>query len=540
MDNPSFIAPVFDSGLSDDGAEGSVAGALTEQLAELQDRNGYLAESLEDVRRMLAFEDHGWMKVFGGTDGTEGLGLDDVKGASEDIRSLLVGGGLMKRGCDLTIGYVMSRGVNIEGTKSSSKRGAKSAAYRFFTDPVNQESVFSFSARGEMQRARFSDGVFLTICDNATKVVRRFPLSEVSDIRVDKDFPEEIIAYQRTWTPDTSKPEMVQKRWYYLNGYRGNRQSSITVGGETVPVAQGQVVIHKRFNRQVGWPLGIPDALAAIAVYKAYMEFVKYGKVVSESLARIVYRVINKSAKQSQNAAAKVAGATVHGGTATLGPDQDIQAINTAGKGYDFRSGDPLAALIASALNVSKTELLSDSAAAGSSYGAAAALAPSVTNAMRFEQEEWGEFYVELFDWATGSRVEVTWPPIVEPDPYRSVQALGLPWMWGLLHPDEIRPELLEALKITAKHDKAPEGVMIPNNVNSLPRDDVDTDASEVPTQAGSPTQGRANGTGGDPNAGSDLRTDNRVSEFMASMAEDRMRELVERFEAAVTRLDEK
>lgn len=507
--------------------------AIEEQFEALRNENEDLRESLDNVRRSLAFEDRGWTLITGvlGNDHSEGLTLDEVKDISETIRPYVVGGSLMQRGANLRRGYVWAKGIHIEGVEPSKKAGAPSRLRRFYERQVNQDNLFGASAHSEMERCAYTDGVRIALCYTALDEVRSFPLEQVSDIRFNPDFPDEIWAIQRTWpAPESGK---VRKEWFYTNKFTGARQQSLTVNNERVPVAANVTAVVKRFNRQTGWPMGLPDSIAALPWYEAYSEIMRYGRVVNEALSKMLYKITTKSGKAATATSTKVKNATGHGQTAVMTDGQDLQAINTAGKGYDFTSARPVAAMMAAALDVPNIELLSDSAAAGSSYGAAQSLTPSTINAMRFRQDEWVEFFQEVFK-AFGIDVPKMWfDPIQEPDPYREMQRSIIAWGTGLLHADEGRSNILDILDVAPLHDKAPEGVMLPNNTASLPRKDVDTDMN---TQAASPDQGRGNDTGGNDVGANDMRTD-ILSNALTQMRMDEMRELVERFEATAIAL---
>ena len=100
---------------------------------------------------------------------------------------------------------------------------------------------------------------------------------------------------------------------------------------------------------------------------------------------------------------------------------------------------------------------------------------------------------------------------IEEVDLYRKGQMLVMALNTGLFHQDEIRPALARINGIALKHESAPAGYMDPNNIDSLPRKDVDQDGSGSSTgpQAASGNQGVSDGTGGQSSTQrNDTRTD--------------------------------
>lgn len=511
--------------------ENPLAAAAT-QMEQLAQENAELRESLDDVKRSLAFEDRGWRLIGGvlGGDHSEGLLLEDVKEISDTIRPYIIGGSLVQRASNLRRGYVWSKGFHIDvPARDASRTGRPPREVRFMENQRNIDCLNSASAHSLLERAAFTDGNIIALCFTALDEVRTFPLAQVSAIRFNPDFPDEVWAVQRTWPG--GNPEKPRVEWYYTNKHVGRRAASIEEGGIRHPVAQDVTAVFRAFNRQSGWPMGVPDATAMLPWYEAYSEIMRYGRVVNEALAKMLYKVVAKSAKAANGAAVKVADTTVHGGTAALVEGMDLQAISTAGKGYDFTSARPVAAMMAAAVDVPNIELLADSSAAGSSYGAAQSLTPSTINAMRFRQDEWVEFYSEVFR-VFGLTVPKMWfDPIQEPDPYREAQRAMILWGSGTVHPDEMRGLTLDILDIPALHNEVPEGILIPNNEASLSRKDIDTD---TPTQAASPDQGQGNGTGGVV-SNNDMRSDTLSNTLIAnSMLEERIAELRELAESII------
>lgn len=500
--------------------------AVAAQMENLAAENESLRESLEDVKRSLAFEDRGWRLIGGvlGGDHTEGLRLEDVREISETIRPYVIGGSLVQRASNLRRGYVWSKGFHIDvPPRDPSRTGRPPREVRFMENQRNVDCLFSASAHSLLERAAFTDGNLIALCFTALDEVRTFPLSQVTAIRFNPDFPDEVWAVQRTWPGDD--PAQPSVMWYYTNKFTGRRAASIEEGGVRQPVAQDVTAVFRAFNRQTGWPMGVPDATAMLPWYEAYSEIMRYGRVVNEALSKMLYKLVAKTAKSANNAAVKVADSTVHGGTAALVEGMDLQALSTAGKGYDFTSARPVAAMMAAAVDVPNIELLADSSAAGSSYGAAQSLTPSTINAMRFRQDEWIEFYAEIFRVFGMTPPKMWFDPIEEPDPYREAQRAMILWGSGLIHPDEMRGLALDILDIPALRTNPPQGVLTPNNAASLARRDLDTD---TPVQAASPDQGQGNGTGGMV-SNNDMRSDVLSNSLIANaMLEERISELRE------------
>src|SRR5690606_4071504 len=137
-------------------------------------------------------------------------------------------------------------------------------------------------------------------------------------------------------------------------------------------------IVDLRASRQPGHVLGVPDGLAGMHWAEAYAETLRNGMVVVESLARILFRVTNKTKQGVQSTGVKIANSGgVMGGTASMAEGQELTAVSTAGRSYAFSENRPIAAMAAAAWNVSLPDLLADVSASGSSYGSAQAIQPS-------------------------------------------------------------------------------------------------------------------------------------------------------------------
>jgi hypothetical protein len=508
--------------LQEDAEGATPQGFLELRIRALEGQNEALKESLSDVKAQFALEDRGWTLIAGITAGErlEGLDLSEVQDISEVIRPHVVGDGLTKRGVDLHSGYVWSKGMNIEGTsREAGKRGASSNLQAFYRNPVNQDSLFSATAHQELQKARYTDGNVLLSVNVADKEVRRIPFNQIVALKVNPEFPEEVWAYLRKWDPQDGRTDKIQRRWYYTNRFTGKKTKTITTNGDTVPVAD-EVIVDRRFNRQIGWPLGIPDAVAAMPWIAAYEEIMQYGRVVNESLAKILYKVISKTKAGATTAAVKVSGIGGHGTTASMLEGQDVSAVSTAGKGYDFITARPVAAMAAAALNVPNIEFLSDSSAAGSSYGAAQSLSPATKNAMRLMQSQWIELYQEILALLNISTPRIWFESLDDADLYREMQATTLGAV--ALEDEEYRGKVLDLLNIPGDPAKIPDILKFR------------TAAADPAAQQAAPDQGSSNGTGGGGQGANDQRSDT-IEALRRQMADE---DILRRWESVVERLE--
>lgn len=497
----------------------AVSSAINPYIAE----NELLKESIDEVRAMFSYEDRGWSAISGLNQGDRqrGLSLGDVHKISENARARVAGSSLVKRAADLHTGYVFaSAGPEIDNTiREPGKGGRPPGEVSFYENPINQESIFSGAAKRELQYARFSDGNVIAFCDTSKKLVRRVPISEISNVLVNPEYPEEIWAWLREWDQVTPLGQSrTVRRWAYTNRFSGTRQQSISVEGKAIPVLKNVTAVDLRANRQIGYTFGVPDATAGLHWVQAYGEVLRYGQIVDESLAKIVYKVVQKTKGGAQNVGVKMSTGGA-GQTAVVGEGQDIQLVNSSQRGFDFTNARPLAAMAAAAWNVSNIDLLSDSSAAGSSYGAAQSLTPGMQNAMSAMRDEWTQFFQDVFQACGFDRPGLHWPAMEKPDAYRMAQEVTL--YSPALTDEEYRGIVLDRLDIPGDASEIPPTLKA---------------RSDAAKQAASPDQGVTNGTGGqDSGSLNDQRSDTIGEALKQVQKEDFLRELtglVERMEA--------
>ena len=480
---------------------------------------------MADVRARLQYEDQGW-KLIGdwvSGDHLEGLDLEEVQMIAEKLAPRVASGSLFKRAVDVHVGWSLGRGMFVSGTERPKGAGKTPGPRKFFTRPANQEAIFSTSAYTELQKGRFIEGNVLVACNTEKKTVHRIPFNQITGVKVDPDFPENVIAYKRTWDTRDGTQNSVKSEWIYTRRFDGRRQASFSDGaGKMVPVAKNLTIVDLRANRQPGHVLGVPDGLAGMHWAEAYAETLRNGMVVVESLARILFRVTNKTKQGVQSTGVKIANSGgVMGGTASMAEGQELTAVSTAGRSYAFSENRPIAAMAAAAWNVSLPDLLADVSASGSSYGSAQAIQPSLRNAMLIMQQEWADFYKDIFETMGFERPTIVFPPFEAPDKYRELQAITLGSV--ALTDEEYRMSVLAALDIVGDSSDIPEALKLRN------------EPQQTAAQQASPDQGVSNSTGGGGQGANDQRSDGIGESLRREMA---MSEIVDRFEELVNRAE--
>lgn len=511
---------------------------IESQIAAYSGENEILREELDSVRAMMSYDEVGWTAISGITgEGSPGLSLRTLKDSSKQIREYAVGNPLIKRGLNLRYSYVWSKGVHIPGVnEETGKRGRPSNLEKFYRHPTNQDSFFSDSAHQAMEFAAGTDGCFLLLGEEASKVVRPIPVSEIAGVYVNPEFSGEIWAILREWNPNPNNAD-TRRRWYYSDQFTGTKQKSIKDEiGNSVPVDNKHTLLDFWANRQVGWAYGVPDALAAMGYVRQYTELMMNGKTMTDALARFASKVKVGSKAGANNVGVKLGNGGA-GQAAVIGEGNEMDIFSAAGKTYDFNGIRPVASLVATAMEVSIVHLLSDPGASGSSYGAASNLDLPTKRAMVARQNAWRAFIERVIKWGAGEDLNVSFPSLDDPDPYREAQVVALAWNSGTVHADEVRPRFLEVANLVSHNEESPEGVLIPNNENSLARRDIDGDGAATTTA--SPDQGQSgdiSGTAADSTIKNDTRTDGlgeAINRLANMEALDRFEELVMRMEAA-------
>lgn len=476
---------------------------------------GQLREDLDLVQRQYAqlkAEDQGWLSIFGGQAEEDlGLELETLKDVSRRLKQSMAGSPLPKQANALRYSYTFSQPFIIpELTAPTEIRAGRPSKKRaFYSNPVNQKYVFGKEAQELISGACSTDGCYLAMGSKSSGTIRPIPLYEVVGYMVNPEFPEEIWAYHRQWKVGKE----TQNRWYYTDRFEGTRQksmgSSVTGSQDRVAVDGDKTIIDLVVNRQVGWSLGVPDLMAGEVWNRKFITMMNHGEEVSATLAFYAAKVRTKSKAGSDSVGVKIGGNGGAGRTVTHGEGNEVDVFSSAGRVYDFDSLRPVAAMYATSTGVSVVDLLASPAAAGSSYGSASALAPGMRRGIESRRNQIAGWMERVFKWAVDEDIKIAPASIEEVEPYRRSQIVTLAHNSGLFHEDEIRPEMAALAGITLRHTSAPDGYLIPNNEDSLPRKDIDADSSAPTATAASPTQGRSSGDGGTGSTDSnDQRTD--------------------------------
>src|SRR5690606_666120 len=162
--------------------------------------------------------------------------------------------------------------------------------------------------------------------------------------------------------------------WVYVDWYDGVKPSTINYEGKQEPVMKTHTAFDMHANRPDGQAFGSPDAISALVWARVIRDLIMNGVKMQDALAMFAFKITAKSKAGQQQQALELGQRQETGSAALLGEDQDMVALNSAGKGYDFGSIGFVVATMAASLHVSGIALSANTALAGSSYGAAKTL----------------------------------------------------------------------------------------------------------------------------------------------------------------------
>lgn len=395
-------------------------------------------EALKSIDLMV--DAQGWTNIYE-YDDDRGLTLRQVKEASRQLRELRAGNPFIQNGYRIGNAQTWGGGVEFSSRLRTGRRDPKplpTETQKLIESPLAQRYVFGNKAHGELQSGTFTDGTLFILGRDTDKQIQRIQIQEITGMLHNPNNSEEVWAYRREWVVgDTAatdlgrEPENPERRvrWYYTDMVPPERRKRrIKVkGGNTELAEVGYTMIDMAFNRQIGWALGVPDALCVIAWARLYKEFLVNGYVMSRSLARLAYKITVSSAQAGNNAATTIATPGQSGGAYIEGSGNQLTPLATAGKGYDFSSGTGLAAAIAAGLGVSVLALTANPSAASGSNAAAQTLDPIAKATAAVRRQEWNDEFVRLFRWLGMDRtLVVTWHDLPEDTLQRLAQAWTL------------------------------------------------------------------------------------------------------------------
>jgi len=498
-----------------------LAGHLTDMSKRYKHLDGRLTETMQNLD--LLMDNRGWAALNTLADDDEGPTLTQLQESSKQLQNLVGLNGLVKRGLKLRTNNVWSGGIhygNIEGAK----QGKGTNVQKRIDDPINQDQFFGSSARERRESCLYTDSMALWIGDDNNFTLQELPISRITaDLRNPKN-PSQVWAYRHTYKsykPGVKEARM-ESEWVFTNLHAARRTEWVPYDGNNEKVNEtARIFGSTPVNGVTGWAYGVPDALPMVAWVRMYVEFIQSGKIMSDSMAKLAYVAKVNSQAGADSASMKIGGRGT-GGTALVGAANDLTALSTAGKGYDFSSGRPLAALAATSIEVSVISILSDPSAAGSSYGASKTLSGPEKDATMSRRQFHKQIDREVLIWMGAKDPEIWFDSLDdETAQYRRTQAVMLKWSSGLYEPEQIKKQL-EDIWGRDEIGEIPADVLIPNVASSLARKDVDTDTKGGPNataNGGGMAPGQGQSSAANAGQGSSQKADDITKEFATSFA---------------------
>ena len=416
---------------------------------------------------LLNIEDEGWTKLGVSFDDTDAFTLTQLHMLSRALIERTDGNPLLKRGLGLRTSYIFGRGVEMSNVSSVRIKS-------LIEDPQNQAALFSSEAMVINERSNFTSGQFFILGDNSSKKLQRIPLNEITGWVTDPDDAETIFFIRRSWSRKNIDGNAQERHeWYPVDTYTGARSTRIIQGQ---PVNYAKTMFPFMVNKRAGNVWGVPDSFSAYPWAYAYNEYLKDGSRILKSLSMFAWQLKSKSKTGATSAAATIATPSTAGSTAILGADMELSALPRTSNSVDLGNGKPLAAMVASALEVSVIALLSDPGTSGA-YGVAQTLDMPTTKAMQSRQKLWENYLKRVLLFFGERRAEIKWPKMENESSYRQLQSLALARESNAIWPDEYRNAVLDELDVTAIRQQ-------------VPQDSSDSSNTSVPSQGNSGSVG--------------------------------------------------
>ena len=465
---------------------------MIDPLASALEDNAELVEEIQSMARLLeeaaTVTTQDWLRSL--EDGGGVFERQRLTEVTAVCRAHAVANPLIRRGLNLRASYVWGGGVQIAARATGDDDGEQDVnqvVQAFLDTPGNallQDDV--------NERSLGTDGqVFFALFTNpmtGAVNVRRLPWDQVVEIVTNPEDASEPWYYLREWTvraiSDIGRTTYETRRALYpAVGYRPQvRPKRIELADRApIEVLWDAPVHHMAVNRLDGWQFGLGDVFAAVDWARAYSVFLEDWAKLVKALSMFAWRTTAKASKTT-GMAAKIAAAGVAGGvggTVVSSPDATLEAIPKTGATIDSESGRPLAAMVASALDVSVVALLGDPGTTGARATAETLDRPTELMADTRRRAWTATFeaiigYVidqaikapqgplkgtitrdpytghEVYTLAgdTERTIEVAWPPLDETDPVKLVEAIVKADSTQVIPPLVVLRLLLAALRV--------------------------------------------------------------------------------------------
>lgn len=373
------------------------------------------------TRASFMKEDVGWYDPSGRA--SDLVPLSVIKEHSIRSRRLATYNTIVKRGINIRNAYMWT---DVPEPRKMSKRAAERL------DAV----LLGREARVRDEAAFNTDGMVIYRVSPGGNVAP-VPITRVQGIARAEDALEEADIHALLITPvpleDPSRATLPDPEWVILDGKP--RVDVVDQGG--YKTNKTDVLVVATVNRLAGEQWGKPDLMGAVYWAQAYKEYLEAGHVLAKALARVAFKVKSTTTAQQQAVIDKMSTLQGTGATASLGADQDLLAVSKAGAGIEFSAGTPLAAMVAAALDVPLSVLLTDGSAGGR-QGAETALEEPTFKALELRRQVHKDLVKRVLR-AAGFKTEVDLAPLSNDLIQRWGQVVTLGLQNGILHRVEAR-----------------------------------------------------------------------------------------------------
>ncbi|WP_203822652.1 hypothetical protein [Paractinoplanes ferrugineus] len=353
---------------------------LREQVRQRDDTiDLILAESFADLERNLS--DPGWIRLSAQFE--QEFTAEGLRQIRAICRLFSIKNSLIRRAISLRTAYVWGKGVEITARSNGRKRreqDVQAVVEAFLTDSGNQRAFTSGAARERLERCLGTDGEFFPVLFTRPTTgevqVRIVIADEITEIICNPQDRSEPWYYRRVWVQRTlnADGQTVDEQVEQLHPDIDYRPKTKPQSFGRIKVAWNAPMMHIKVGDLEGWQRGVPDAYAAIDWAKAYTVFLEDWARLVKSLSRFAWKLTAKGAAKQRTAQTRLSAPAPRsadgsrndvGATAVLPTDQAIEAIPKTGATIDSESGRPIAAMVAAAMDVPITMLLTDPGVTG-------------------------------------------------------------------------------------------------------------------------------------------------------------------------------
>lgn len=397
------------------GTDGRIEAAMESAARAFSDT----ADAL--TRASLMKEDVGWYDPARTSSDLVPLGV--IKEHSIRSRRLATYNTIVKRGINIRNAYMWT---DLPEPRKMPKRAKERL------EPV----LLGREARVRDEAAFNTDGMVIYRVSPGGNVAP-VPITRVQGVARAEDALDEADIHAMLISPvpleDPSRAVLPDPEWVILDGKP--RVDVVDQGG--YKTNKTDVLVVATVNRLAGEQWGKPDLMGAVYWAQAYKEYLEAGHVLAKALARVAFKVKSTTTAQQQAVIDKMSTLQGTGATASLGADQDLLAVSKAGAGIEFSAGTPLAAMVAAALDVPLSVLLTDGSAGGR-QGAETALEEPTFKALELRRQVHKDLVRRVLR-AAGFKTEVDLAPLSNDLIQRWGQVVTLGLQNGILHRVEAR-----------------------------------------------------------------------------------------------------